>query len=176
MALGPLGGRFQSHVLWARLLYFWLECINCFRSCSLNIIKGWSQMINIQNSVFDNYVASLKKQEIPPALHADYKKWLRYYLDFCAKYVESVDKSERITPETTNPHLQIRRWGFALDAGDQTTSWFSLLPVWLPLVPLSRPPSWPPAWPLPSWSGWLKRSRRIPAGCGSCPRPCLCRR
>lgn len=53
-------------------------------------------MITIQNSVFDNYVAALKKREIPPALHADYKKWLRYYLDFCAKYVVTVDKSERL--------------------------------------------------------------------------------
>lgn len=53
-------------------------------------------MINIDNMVFDNYVAVLKKREIPPALHADYKKWLRYYLDFCAKYVVTADKSERL--------------------------------------------------------------------------------
>lgn len=53
-------------------------------------------MINIQNSVFDNYVAGLLEREIPTVLHADYKKWLRYYLDFCAKYVVTVDKSERL--------------------------------------------------------------------------------
>ena len=53
-------------------------------------------MITISNSVFDNYVEALKKREIPPALYADYKKWLRYYLDFCAKYVVTIDKSERL--------------------------------------------------------------------------------
>ncbi len=53
-------------------------------------------MITIPNSVFDNYVEALNKREIPPTLHADYKKWLRYYLDFCAKYVVTVDKSERL--------------------------------------------------------------------------------
>jgi len=52
-------------------------------------------MIHIPSSVFIQYETFLRKREIPLAQFADYKKWLRYYLDFCAKYVIASDKSER---------------------------------------------------------------------------------
>jgi hypothetical protein len=52
-------------------------------------------MIQIPNSVFVQYEVALKKQEIHSSLYADYKKWLRYYLDFCVKHVTTGDKSER---------------------------------------------------------------------------------
>jgi hypothetical protein len=52
-------------------------------------------MIHIPNSVFVQYEMALKKREIPSLLFADYKKWLRCYLDFCVKHVTTGDKSER---------------------------------------------------------------------------------
>ncbi len=53
-------------------------------------------MIPVPKVVFSQYEALLKEREIPPASHADYKKWLRYYLDFCSKYAELAIKSEQM--------------------------------------------------------------------------------
>ena len=53
-------------------------------------------MLLIPNTVFTKYVAHLKKREIPVDLFAEYKKWLRYFLDFCDKYPVPEDKSERV--------------------------------------------------------------------------------
>ncbi len=52
-------------------------------------------MIHIANSVFVEYEVALNKGGIPSSLYADYKKWLRYYLDFCVKHVTTSDRSER---------------------------------------------------------------------------------
>ena len=52
-------------------------------------------MIHTPNAVFAQYEVVLQKREIPPAQYADYMKWVRYYLDFCAKYLTTDDKSER---------------------------------------------------------------------------------
>ena len=52
-------------------------------------------MIHIPNSVFVEYEVALKQRQIPSSLYADYKKWLRYYLDFCVKHVTTGDRSER---------------------------------------------------------------------------------
>lgn len=53
-------------------------------------------MITIPNEVFTKYIAYLIKTGVPVASHAEYKKWLRYYLDFCDKYPVPEAKSERI--------------------------------------------------------------------------------
>lgn len=50
----------------------------------------------VPNAVMSRYEAILKMRNIDICLYADYKKWLRYYLDFCAKYPAPVTKSERI--------------------------------------------------------------------------------
>ena len=46
--------------------------------------------------VMSRYETIITKRNIDMSLHADYKKWLRYYLDFCAKYPVPESKSERI--------------------------------------------------------------------------------
>jgi len=48
------------------------------------------------NTVFCQYETILKKREVTVKCHADYKKWLRYYLDFSAKYQLPDSKSERV--------------------------------------------------------------------------------
>lgn len=52
-------------------------------------------MIQIPHSVFVQYEVALNKREIPSSLYANYKKWIRYYLDFCVKHVTTGDRSER---------------------------------------------------------------------------------
>ena len=53
-------------------------------------------MLLVPNSVFNNYLAHLKKRGLPVERFAEYKKWLRYYLDFCDKYPVPDNKSERV--------------------------------------------------------------------------------
>ena len=43
-------------------------------------------MIALPNSVVNQYDTVLKNLMIPISQYADYKKWLRYFLDFCEKY------------------------------------------------------------------------------------------
>ncbi len=43
-------------------------------------------MIQIPSDIKINFDALLVKKAIPEKLHSHYKKWLRYYLDFCQKY------------------------------------------------------------------------------------------
>jgi integron integrase len=53
-------------------------------------------MLKIPDVVLDKYVAHLGTKKVPSARFAEYKKWLRYYLDFCDKYPVPSDKSERV--------------------------------------------------------------------------------
>ena len=53
-------------------------------------------MILITKAVFTQYLDCLKKNNVPVGYHSEYVKWLRYFLDFCAKYVITHDKSERL--------------------------------------------------------------------------------
>ncbi|NTV51153.1 MAG: integron integrase [Geobacteraceae bacterium] len=53
-------------------------------------------MIPVPYSVMNEYVAILLSREIPPAHVEHYKKWLRYFYDFYAKYLDTDDKSEKI--------------------------------------------------------------------------------
>ncbi len=43
-------------------------------------------MINIQTALLSNYSSILTKKYVPVSVHNNYKKWLRFYLDFCHKY------------------------------------------------------------------------------------------
>lgn len=53
-------------------------------------------MITIPNDVFTKYVIYLIKKGVPASSHAEYKKWLRYYLDFCDKYPVPEAKHEKV--------------------------------------------------------------------------------
>ncbi|MDD2271851.1 MAG: phage integrase N-terminal SAM-like domain-containing protein [Desulfuromonadaceae bacterium] len=53
-------------------------------------------MIPVPYSVMNDYVTLLRIREIPPAHVENYKKWLRYFYDFYAKYLDTDDKSEKI--------------------------------------------------------------------------------
>lgn len=53
-------------------------------------------MIRIPDSIFSEYAAHLKNRNVPPARFSEYKKWLRYYLDFFCKYRLTDAKAERV--------------------------------------------------------------------------------
>src|SRR3989338_6035427 len=43
-------------------------------------------MLNIPAALFTKYNLLLNKKSVPVSVHNNYKKWLRFYLDFCHKY------------------------------------------------------------------------------------------
>ena len=53
-------------------------------------------MLLIPNAVFIEYDAYLKTRNIPLARFTEYRKWLRYYLDFCDKYPVPESKAVRV--------------------------------------------------------------------------------
>jgi integron integrase len=69
-------------------------------------------MITIPNELITKYVVFLIKTGVPVSSHAEYKKWLRYYLDFCDKYPVPDAKSERVRLFTAK--LQEKKQSLAL--------------------------------------------------------------
>jgi len=53
-------------------------------------------MHKVPEAVMTQYQTVLKKKVADVSRHADYKKWLRYFWDFCAKYPVPESKSERV--------------------------------------------------------------------------------
>ena len=47
-------------------------------------------MIQISKTVLARYYKKLEADGIGVGYHSEYVKWLRYYLDFCAKYLVTV--------------------------------------------------------------------------------------
>ena len=52
-------------------------------------------MDRISETVMGQYLALLEEQGVAGACRPDFMKWLRYYLDFCAKYAITGSGSER---------------------------------------------------------------------------------
>ena len=50
----------------------------------------------IPADIWEQYSAVLKKRAVPVSHQADYRKWLRYYLDFCNKYPLPDSRSEQV--------------------------------------------------------------------------------
>jgi hypothetical protein len=50
----------------------------------------------IPADILEQYSAVLKKRADPALRHADYRKWLRYYVDFRGKYTLPDSKSEDV--------------------------------------------------------------------------------
>ena len=53
-------------------------------------------MLNIPVALFTKYSILLNKKQVPISVHNNYKKWLRYYLDFCHKYCHQYADKESL--------------------------------------------------------------------------------
>ncbi|MFZ2949736.1 MAG: hypothetical protein WA003_09660 [Desulfuromonadaceae bacterium] len=53
-------------------------------------------MIPVPYSVMNDFVAILRNREIPSPQVEHYKKWLRYFYDFSAKYLGTDNKPEKV--------------------------------------------------------------------------------
>jgi len=52
----------------------------------------------IQAELIAQYNALLTKRAIPPGYHVNFRKWLRYYLDFCHKYSYQQTDTDSLSP------------------------------------------------------------------------------
>ena len=53
-------------------------------------------MLPIPNDIAAQFDNLLQQREVPVRFRAYYKKWLRYFLDFCQKYPPPEAKSEQV--------------------------------------------------------------------------------
>src|SRR3990172_7887167 len=53
-------------------------------------------MKTIPNDIWEQFFAVLKKRAVPASHHSDYRKWLRYFLDFRSKYPLPETRSEQV--------------------------------------------------------------------------------
>mgnify|MGYP001573244845 CR=1 FL=1 len=53
-------------------------------------------MQTISTDILEQFSAVLKKRAVPVSCHSDYRKWLRYYLDFRSKYPLPDSRSEHV--------------------------------------------------------------------------------
>jgi integron integrase len=53
-------------------------------------------MQTIPTEILERYIVNLKKRMVPVSRYADYKKWLRYFLDFRTKYQLPDSRSEQV--------------------------------------------------------------------------------
>jgi hypothetical protein len=77
-------------------------------------------MLNIPPHLLGRFVALLEKRGIPSVQHQYYRKWLRYYLDFCGKYrlqataSKSASQFQAKLREKRQTDLQIRQAAHAV--------------------------------------------------------------
>jgi hypothetical protein len=72
----------------------------------------------VPDAVLRHYEVVLKRHEIPRNLYANYRKWLRYFLDFRLKYLDSGEQT-----------VQVRLFLGKLREKRQTEAQFSRLPM-----------------------------------------------
>jgi hypothetical protein len=53
-------------------------------------------MLPIPQDVLAKFDAILRERAVPAPFHADYRKWLRYFLDFRSKYPLPEPRSEQV--------------------------------------------------------------------------------
>jgi len=53
-------------------------------------------MLPIPDNILARFNEALKQRKVHESFHVYYRKWLRYYLDFCSKYPLPEDRSERV--------------------------------------------------------------------------------
>ncbi len=63
-----------------------------------SVIEGGPVMISMSTEIAQQFESMLAKHSVPSAQHTFYKKWLRYYLDFCSKY-HFADASSKSLPQ-----------------------------------------------------------------------------
>jgi hypothetical protein len=62
----------------------------------LHISIGYNTMLPIPQNHSARFNKALLQSPVPVPFHGHYRKWLRYFLDFCSKYPPPEDKSAQV--------------------------------------------------------------------------------
>jgi len=63
-----------------------------------NFLRGYCSipMMHVPVTILSRFDAILEKRAVAQKQRADYKKWLRYFLDFCSKYPVPKTKPDQV--------------------------------------------------------------------------------
>ncbi|MBI4745113.1 MAG: integron integrase [Deltaproteobacteria bacterium] len=84
-------------------------------------------MINIPAALFTKYALLLNKKTVPVSLHNNYKKWLRYYLDFCHKYCHRYADKESLKHFMIKLHEKNQALSMQEEAGKAVGFYYEML-------------------------------------------------
>jgi integron integrase len=134
-------------------------------------------MMPVPLPILTKFNAILEKQAVPSTLRADYKKWLRYFLDFCNKYSVPETRPDQVrlfidklrekkqtlaqqkqAAQAVSLYFEIQRKGNTQGKDIKTLTTSS--GVLLPLQVRERPPSIPQSVPPKTHSSVLPAQRQ----------------
>jgi len=114
-------------------------------------------LLPIPDTILKRFDAILEKRDVALALRADFKKWLQYFLDFCAKYPVPPARSDQV-------HLFINKLREKKQNSDQQKQAAYAVSLYFEIqqeqdIPLSLPAAIFPKTtasprPLPRWRLW----------------------
>lgn len=97
-------------------------------------------MLNIPSALFTKYSLLLNKKSVPVSVHNNYKKWLRYYLDFCHKYCHPYADTESLKYFMIKLHEKNQSPAMQEEAAQAVSLYYEMLqPTPHSLVNSSRP-------------------------------------
>lgn len=84
-------------------------------------------MINIPAALFTKYTLLLNQKTVPISVHNNYKKWLRYYLDFCHKYCHRYADRESLKHFMIKLHEKNQPLSMQEEAGKAVGFYYEML-------------------------------------------------
>jgi len=84
-------------------------------------------MINIPTDLLARFESILTKRSVPNKFRNYYKKWLRYYLDFCQKYSHPISTQESLQQFTKKLQEKNQTPEQQKQASDAVSLYFDLL-------------------------------------------------
>ncbi|MDO8446713.1 MAG: integron integrase [Deltaproteobacteria bacterium] len=84
-------------------------------------------MLNIPAALFTKYSLLLNKKSVPISVHNNYKKWLRYYLDFCHKYCHRYADRESLKHFMIKLHEKNQPLSMQEEAGKAVAIYYEML-------------------------------------------------
>ncbi|MFZ5798479.1 MAG: integron integrase [Thermodesulfobacteriota bacterium] len=122
---------------------------------NMPITHAFTAMLPIPSDILASFDEILKQREIPASLHIHYRKWLRYFLDFCDKYPPPETRSEQVkqfiaklhskkqTPELCKQAAHAASLYFEVRQSRSGEKLSGIQPATPPTRPASRPPEEP---------------------------------
>lgn len=96
-------------------------------------------MINIPAALFTKYTLTLNKKSVPVSVHNNYKKWLRFYLDFCHKYCHRYADRESLNQFMIKLHEKNQSPTMQEEAAKAVRIYYEMLETTPHLPPLHTP-------------------------------------